>query len=140
MKIYDAENQILGRLSSVVAKELLSGEKILIVNSEKAVLSGNPKSKTSHYSIRVKRGDRFKGPFFPREPSEIVRRTIRGMIPWHKPKGRAAFSNLKVIIGVPEEVKDQKFVKVDNANVDKLKIKYITLGEISAALGAKKRW
>jgi len=36
----DASNQVLGRLASTVAKKLLEGYKVIIVNSEKAVLSG----------------------------------------------------------------------------------------------------
>ena len=41
--IVDATNQILGRLSSIVAKKLLEGYKVIIVNAEKAVVSGEPK-------------------------------------------------------------------------------------------------
>jgi len=140
MKIFDAENQILGRLSSVIAKNLLEGEEVIVVNCEKAVLSGNPKSKLEEYREKVQRGDPHKGPFFPRQPDGIFRRTVRGMLPWHKPKGKSAFKRLKVFIGVPEELKDKKFEKSKEADASKLKVKYITLGELSLRLGGKKRW
>lgn len=140
MIIYDAENQILGRLASVIAKQLLNGEKVFVVNCEKAVLSGRPKSKIDFYLKRRKIGDPLHGPFFPRQPDEIFRRTVRGMLPWHKPKGREAYKNLKVFIGIPEELKNKNFEKVENANASKLKTKYITLEELSIALGAKKTW
>ena len=39
--IIDASNLLLGRLASIIAKRLLSGEEIIVVNAEKAVISGN---------------------------------------------------------------------------------------------------
>jgi large subunit ribosomal protein L13 len=140
MKIYDAENQIVGRLATVIAKELLKGEKVVVVNAEKAVLSGDPKFKKEFYLQRIQRGGPKHGPFFPRQPDGIFRRAVRGMLPWHKPKGREAFKRLKVYIGVPEEFKNKKFEKVADADASKLKCKYITLGELSLEIGGKKRW
>jgi large subunit ribosomal protein L13 len=140
MKVYDAENQILGRLASVIAKQLLNGEKVFVVNCEKAVLAGKPRFKTEHYLHKVQRGYALKGPFFPRTPDGIFRRTVRGMLPWDKPRGRKAYKNLKVFIGLPEDFKNRKLEKVANADASKLRTKYITLGELSVAIGAKKRW
>lgn len=140
MIIYDAENQILGRLSSVIAKQLLKGEKILVVNCEKAVLAGNPKYTIEKYREKVKRGDLHHGPYFPRPPDRIFRRVVRGMLPWDRPKGRKAFKNLKVFISIPEELKNKNMEKVEAADASKLRCKYITLGEVSERLGAKKRW
>ncbi|TAL48107.1 50S ribosomal protein L13 [archaeon] len=138
MKVYDAENQILGRMSSTVAKQLLNGEKVTIVNCEKAVLSGNAKSKKEFYSHRVKRGDPIHGPFFPKQPDNIFRRTVRGMLPWDRTRGREAYKNLKVFIGIPEELKGASFEKIGEADAAKLKRKYMTLNEVSAAIGGKK--
>jgi large subunit ribosomal protein L13 len=138
MKIYDAENQILGRMSSVIAKQLLEGEKVVIVNCEKAVLSGNPKTKKEFYHHRVKRGDPIHGPFFPKQSYNIFRRTIRGMLPWDRTRGREAYKNLQVFTGVPEELKGRTFQKISEADASKLKRKYITLGEISLAVGGKR--
>jgi ribosomal protein uL13 len=140
MKIYNAENQILGRLSTVIAKQLLNDEKVIVVNCEKAVLSGRPKYKEKFYLQRIHRGDVFKGPFFPKTPDGIFRRAVRGMLPWHKPKGRKAFKNLKVFIGLTQEFKDKNLEKVDNADADKLKTKYITIEDLSISIGAKKTW
>jgi len=140
MIVYDAEGQILGRLSSVIAKQLLKGEKISVVNVEKSVLAGNPRSKLEKYMQKMKRGDTFHGPFFPKQPERIFRRTVRGMLPWDRTRGRNAFKNLKVFVGLPEEFKGSKLEKVEVANSSKLKCKYTSLSEISFALGAKKRW
>lgn len=140
MIVYDAENQILGRLASVVAKQLLKGEQVFVVNAERTLLLGSPKFTINAYRVRVQRGDPLHGPFFPKIPSLIFRRTVRGMLPRHKPRGRKAFKNLKVFTGIPEELKDKKFIRVKNADGTGLKTKCITLGSLSVALGAKKRW
>jgi large subunit ribosomal protein L13 len=140
MIIYDAENQILGRLSSVIAKQLLKGEKIFVVNAEKAIISGDPKHTIERYMKKIQRGDPKHGPFFPKQPNRIFRRTVRGMLPWDRAKGRKAYKNLRVFIGLPEEFKNKKLKKVKDADASKLKCKYISLGDLSIALGAKKRW
>jgi large subunit ribosomal protein L13 len=139
MKIYDAENQILGRISSVIAKELLKGEKVVVVNAEKSVLSASREHLFEKYKHKYERGDPIHGPFFPKQPENIFRRTVRGMIPWDKPRGKEAFRNLKVFAGIPEEFAGKTFEKVKNADAEKLKTKYILLEEVTLAMGAKKR-
>jgi len=140
MKVYDATDQILGRFATRIAKELLKGDEIRIVNCEKAVISGDPKVTEKHYLERRQRGDPIHGPFYPRTPDSIVRRTIRGMLPSHKPKGREAFRRLKVYVSIPDELKKEKFIKIKEFDVNKLKCKSISVGALSIALGAKKRW
>ncbi|MEM5853105.1 MAG: 50S ribosomal protein L13 [Candidatus Aenigmatarchaeota archaeon] len=140
MIIYDAENQILGRLCSRIAKDLLNGEKVFVVNCEKAVVSGNPKYIVKKYLEKIWRGDVKHGPFFPKTPDGIFRRTVRGMLPWKKAKGRKAYKNLKVFVGLPEEFRNKEFKKIEEADASKLKTKFLTLEQISLAIGAKKRW
>jgi len=139
MIIYDAENQVLGRLCSVIAKRLLNGEKIAVVNCEKAVLAGRPRSTTDKYLHKYSRGDAIKGPFFPKQPELILRRTVRGMLPWDRTRGRNAYKNLKVYVGIPSELQGKNFEKTA-FNASRLKCSYITLGDVSLALGVKKRW
>ncbi|MGC8812281.1 MAG: 50S ribosomal protein L13 [Candidatus Aenigmatarchaeota archaeon] len=138
--IIDAENQVLGRIASEIAKKLLKGEKVFVVNCEKAVISGNPKYTIKKYLEKIQRGDPKHGPFFPKTPDGIFRRTVRGMLPWDRAKGRKAFKNLKVFIGIPEELKNKNFEKISKADASKLKCKFITLEGLSLALGAKKTW
>lgn len=140
MIIYDAENQILGRLCSVIAKQLLKGEKIFVVNAEKAVVAGNPRYTIEKYLQKIHRGDPKHGPFFPKQPDGIFRRTIRGMLPWDRAKGRKAYKNLKVFISLPEEFKNKKLEKIKTADASRLKCRYISLSELSIALGARKKW
>jgi len=139
MKIYDASNQILGRISSVIAKELLNGEKIVVVNAEKSVLSGDRDFILEKYKHKYERGDPIHGPFFPKQPENIFRRTVRGMLPWDKEKGRVAYRNLKVFSGIPEEYAGKTFDKIKKADAEKLKTKYLLLKEVAHEMGAKKR-
>jgi len=131
--IVDAEGAILGRLSSRVAKMLLKGEDIIIINAEKAVVSGNPKAVIKRFVERRERGYPSKGPFYPRYPDRILRRAVRGMLPYKKDRGRKAFKRLRVYINNPKNLKGEKISKTS----EQLRIKYITLEEISKELGAK---
>jgi large subunit ribosomal protein L13 len=140
MLIYDASDQILGRLATHIAKKLLQGEEVYVVNAEKAIISGKPRYTIEFYKQRRARGEPLKGPFFPRTPEGIFRRCVRGMLPWHRPKGRKAFKKLRVFVGVPDQLKGKEFKKIKEANVSKLKIKYITLERLALELGAKRRW
>jgi len=137
--VIDAANAIVGRLASYVAKELLKGRQIHLVNAEQAVISGNPKFIQEFFDTRVKRGDPYHGPFYPRRPEQILRRVIRGMLPYKKPKGREAFKRLQVHISIPEKLKHKELVKMSGAE-NRLKCKYTTLGDLAIKLGAKKVW
>ena len=139
MKIYDAKDKILGRMSTKIAKDLLRGETVIVINAEKAVLAGDPTFTFKHYLQRIQRGDPTRGPYFPKTPQGIVRRAIRGMLPYKKEKGKTAFKRLKVFVGIPDEYKDKEYIQVKE-DVNKLRCKHITIGELSIKLGAKKRW
>ena len=140
MKIYNASGQILGRISTSIAKDLMKGEKVIVINCEKAVISGRPKSTISHYLERRQRGDPHHGPFYPRTPMGIFKRTVSGMLPRKKPKGRDAMSNLRVYVGIPEDFDIKGSIQLKDADVNRLRCKHITLADLSIALGAKKRW
>ena len=105
--VVDAEGKILGRMASYVAKELLKGKRVAIVNAEKAVITGNPQTILNKYLTRRSIQSTIhprKSPVQPRTPDRIVWRTVRGMLPMKKAKGREALRRLRVFIGVPEEL------------------------------------
>ncbi len=137
MEIIDGEGHILGRLASEVAKEFLKEKekKIAIVNAERVIISGSKEAILKEYKERKDRGSKEKGPFFPKMPDRIVKRTIRGMLPYKRARGREALSRLKVYLGIPEEYEKEKREKVENASVERLSRKYVTLGEVSEKLG-----
>lgn len=136
--IIDATNLIVGRLGTVVAKKALLGETIEIVNSEKAVISGDKTKVFAEYKRRRERGSPLVGPFVPRQPDRFVKRTIRGMLPYKQPKGVTALKNIKCYRSIPEEFEGKKIETIKEANVSKLtKAKHVTVGDICKFLGGK---
>lgn len=133
--VIDASNLILGRMASIVAKRLLMGEWIVIVNAERAAISGKRQSKIRDARAFLEIGHPKKGPFHPRRPDQIVRRTIRGMLPRRLPKGQKALRRLRVFIGVPNELENMAFQTIPEANVGKLKCPYLTVGQLSKEIG-----
>lgn len=136
MVVINAENAVVGRLASYAAKLALSGEEVVIVNAEKAIMTGNKEFIFKKYLQNRTRksitNPRRMGPKYPRRPEDIVRRIIRGMLPYKKPRGRDAFKKVKVTVGVPEgTVVDVNFASNPNTN------KFVTIGELSKYLGAK---
>lgn len=130
--VIDAEGATLGRLGTNVAKRLLNGEVIAVVNSEKAIISGKKDMIKKRYQQKRDVGTYRKGPFFPRTPERIVKRTIRGMIPYQKPQGREAYKRLKCYIGLPDEFKNEKMEKIENTK--KNPVNFMTVNELSKAL------
>jgi large subunit ribosomal protein L13 len=128
MKTIDGTNAVLGRLSSAVAKELLKGNAIHIVNAEKVIITGDSQHIINNYLERRRRGSPQHGPFFPSTPDAIVRRCVRGMLPYKTSKGRAAFKNLKVSVGGTGGEGMQKPVRTS----------YVTVGKVAEALGWRK--
>ncbi len=132
----DGSDHIMGRLATYVAKQLLNGEDVVVVNTEKLVITGRKENILEDYKQRRARGKIRKGPYYPRMPDRLFRRTVRGMMPYQEPKGRVAYKRLKVYIGVPRELEGVKAKKVENA-LDKGAIRKMYLGDVSRWLGAK---
>ncbi len=133
-RIIDAEGKILGRLASKIAETARDGEEVVVVNSEKAVISGDSERVKKEYKRKYDRGTRHDGPYFPKSPSRILKRTVRGMLPYKQPKGKEAFDRVKTYIGVPEEFKDHE--ELDVKKGEDLKYRnYVKLGEVSEFIG-----
>jgi len=136
MAVIDAKDHIVGRLASVVAKRLLDGEEIVVVNAEKALMTGDRYVLFKEFKWRREVGSSRKGPYYPRRPDRILERAIRGMVPHKKPRGRMILRNLKVYVAVPEEFKDKKLEKIPDA-MRITTARYLSLGEISKNLGSE---
>lgn len=136
--IIDAKDTILGRLSSYVAKQVLLGSKVDVINCEECVISGRKHAILNEYIRRLHRKAPTKAPYFYRRPDMLVKRTIRGMIPFKRARGRDAFKNVKCYIGVPENLKNEKALTVGNAGVEKLQsADYLKVKDICKAVGTK---
>ena len=133
--IINAEGLILGRMASIIAKRLLTGEEIIVVNAEKAVISGKKKSKVRVVKEFLEVGHPKKGPFHYRRPDRILRRTIRGMLPYKQPKGKQAYKRLKVFIGIPEGLESKEMESLPEAHAKKLSCSFFTLGDLAREIG-----
>jgi len=134
----DATNQIAGRLSSKIAKLVLSGKRVVVVNAEKALISGSRTSVINQWKERLELGSKVNpiyGPIHPRRPDNILRRMVRGMVPRKKPKGATAMKRLRVYIGVPSGLDQSKMTKFGETTATRPIPVYVTMGDLSKSLG-----
>jgi large subunit ribosomal protein L13 len=133
----DAKDLLVGRFATHVAKQALLGEKINIVNCEKAVISGSKEEVVAKFKNSRDRGAT-KGPFLHRTPAKFVKRIIRGMIPYKKGRGKEAFEKITCYNKVPEDLLNEKFITYEEANIEKLpNLRYVDVGHICKQLGGK---
>lgn len=133
--IIDAKGLILGRMASSVAKYLLQGERVVILNAEKATISGKRQHIVQDAKSFLEVGHPRKGPLHYRKPDRIVRKTIRGMLPHRKTKGKEAYKRLRVYLGIPKGFEDKETQTIIEARADKLKSPYISVGELAKEVG-----
>lgn len=136
----DAAGQIVGRMCSRIAKLLLSGNSVVVVNADKALFSGHRSSVMVDFLDRLKIASVVHpkhGPFHPRTPSGILTRTIRGMIPRTKSKGVSAMKRLRVYEEVPKGMEKVAFTSFDEAKATKPLAYYVPLGEVAERIGWK---
>jgi len=138
--VINGDGLLLGRLASIVAQRSLAGEEIAIVNVEKVVISGSRARVLGNYRHKRERGASGShwGPFVPRRPDHLMKRTIRGMLPYKRPRGVAAMKAIRCYVGVPVELVGKEMEVVEEAHMNRLNNpSFITLGAVSTFLGAK---
>ena len=136
--VFDAENKILGRMASESAKHLLNGESVVILNAEKAIITGRKKEIIKRYMVRVGLTDKANpdhSPYWSKRPDLLVKRVVRGMLPYRKPSGKSAYRNLRVFMGVPEEFKGKVNAEAGSKERKTLYTEHITIKELSSRMG-----
>jgi len=136
LTIIDARGLVLGRMASIVAKRLMKGEKIIIVNASDAVISGKRLSIIREKEKFLQIGHHRKGPVHPRTPEGIVKKVIKGMLPRKKPCGMDAIKKLRVYSGMPTEF-ESKTITLPEVDVRTLKGSYIKVSELAHNLSWK---
>eukprot|EP00347_Sterkiella_histriomuscorum_P013434 403364720 len=143
--VIDGRGHLVGRLASKVAKELLNGQRVVVVRCELLLRSGSlfrNKLKYHEFLNKANNSNPRRGQFHFRAPSRIFWRVIRGMLPHKTPKGATALGKLKVFEGIPYPY-DQKrrMVVPDALKVLRLKShrKFTVLGELAAQIGWTKK-
>ena len=139
--VVDARDCIFGRVASNVAQRALDGDRVAVVNAEQAVITGSEDDVVSKFQKRRELGSD-RGPYYPKRPDGIFKRSIRGMVPHKKPRGREAFENIRVYVGNPYEGDDDHEAEVlEDTSLDRLSnIKFVSLGDVSESIGANVTW
>lgn len=81
--VVDARHHMLGRLASIVAKELLNGQKVVVVRCEEICISGGLVRQKMKYLRFLRKRMNTKpshGPIHFRAPGKIFWRTVRGSV------------------------------------------------------------
>ncbi|ADV25581.1 ribosomal protein L13 [Cryptococcus gattii Ru294] len=140
--VIDGKGHLLGRLASVVAKQILTGQKVTVVRCEEINCSGSFfRNKIKYHNYLHKRhivNPKKSGPFHFRAPSRILYKAIRGMVPHKSSRGAAALKRLELYEGVPPaQDRVKKMVVPAALRVLRLKPgrKFCTLKRISAEVG-----
>ncbi|WP_435076054.1 50S ribosomal protein L13 [Halococcus sp. AFM35] len=135
--VVDARDCILGRVASQVAERALDGETVAVVNAEEAIITGSDEDVMGVFEQRAQLGSD-SGPYYPKRPDRIMKRSIRGMLPYKRPRGREAFESIRVYVG--DTFEDDAEV-LEGTSLDRLSnIKFVQLGEVSENLGANVTW
>ncbi len=139
--VVDARDCILGRVASEVAQRALDGERIAVVNAEEAIITGDKEDVFGTYRKRLQlQSD--SGPYYPKRPDTIFKRSVRGMLPYKKTRGREALDSIRIYVGNPYENDDDSEAEVlEGTSLDRLSnIRFVQLGEVSEQLGANVTW
>ncbi len=139
--VYNAKDQILGRLASRVAKDLIKGKKVAVVNARMAVITGSKRSILEKYKRRLglqEKENPEHSPYWSRRPDMLFKRIVRGMLPYRKAHGKAAYKRLRVFQLVPEELKNFKYEDFKTKDLKSIYVNHITLEELSTLLGYEK--
>ena len=136
--IVDGTDHIAGRLCSNVAKLLLQGNRVSVVNCDKIMISGKRKSIIEEYKAFLEISSILHpkhGPFHPRRPDTMISRMVRGMLPRKKPSGQAALKRLRAYIEVPKELKSVKKIQFENAKIKKSNSYFTSMASLGETIG-----
>uniref|UniRef100_A0A2P2ID24 Large ribosomal subunit protein uL13 n=1 Tax=Hirondellea gigas TaxID=1518452 RepID=A0A2P2ID24_9CRUS len=118
--IIDCRGHLMGRLASIVSKELLKGQKVVLVRTEEIIISGSIFRNRINFQFFLNKAmntNPRRGPFHKRSPADMIKRTIRGMIPHRTKRGTSALKRLKAFEGVPPKYQRRKRVVIPDALV-----------------------
>ena len=137
--VVDATDHIAGRLSSNVAKLLIKGNRVSVVNCEKIMMSGTRSNQIQEYRefLEINSIINYKhGPKHYRRPDTVMAKMIRQMLPFdRKPSGKESFQRLRTYIGSPKEIKSLEKIQFEKAKIRKTASNYTQLGELCRVIG-----
>ena len=126
--VINGDKHLAGRLCSVVAKMLLNGNRVVLVNAEKILISGSRANILKENELRLEITSRVHpkhGPFHPRRPDTYI-------------EGNAAKKLLRVYISVPEKYQKAEQKTIETALAPRSLSYYTTIGELCSSMGWRK--
>ncbi|MFA5126178.1 MAG: 50S ribosomal protein L13 [archaeon] len=138
--IVDAKGLVAGRLASKVAKAVIRGESVTIVNAEEAIIVGNKESTLAKFKMRVDaavKSNPHYGPKYSRIPDRMLRRMIRNMFPTKKRAKKRMIERLTIFNSIPKELEQEKMEKYEDIKCNE-RYSFMTLKELALLLGG--RW
>jgi large subunit ribosomal protein L13 len=139
--VYDAKGKILGRFASTVARDLIAGKRVAVINAEGAVIVGSKRVIFDKYTTRLNLQEKQNpehSPYWSRRSDMLVKLAIRGMLPKEKRTGADAYRRLMVFSGVPEQLNKVKPIEIKTKDVNTIYMPHVTIKELSRALGYNK--
>ena len=137
--VVDATDHIAGRLSSNVAKLLINGNRVSVVNCEKIMMSGTRSNQIKEYREFLEINSIINpkhGPVHYRRPDTLMTKMIRQMLPYdRKPSGKEAHQRLRTYIGSPKELKSLAKIQFEKAKIKKTASNYTSIGELCRIIG-----
>ncbi|MFA5357764.1 MAG: 50S ribosomal protein L13 [archaeon] len=137
--IVDVNGMVAGRVATKIAKALIKGETVTVLNAEGAIIVGTKESILDKFKRRINasvKSNPYYGPKYDRVPSKMFKRTIKGMLPNRSRTVERLLKNLKVYNAVPKEFKDKKFDDIGSPKYDE-RHDFMTLKEIAHLCGGK---
>lgn len=137
--VIDATDLVLGRLGSHIAKRLLLGESIKLVNCKEAVILGKKKFLVERYKNKLSNKVVKQGPYYSRSPADIVKRSFRNMLPYKNQRGAEAYKRLKCFNSVPSTLLNSEKEVIEAAKLDRTSVFYYTkVEDVCKVLGYTK--
>jgi len=137
--VVDATDHIAGRLSSNVAKLLVNGNRVSVVNCEKIMMSGTRSNQIKEYREFLEINSVINpkhGPVHYRRPDTLMAKMIRQMLPHdRKPSGKEAHQRLRTYIGSPKELKSLEKIQFEKSKIKKTASNYTSIGELCRTIG-----
>jgi large subunit ribosomal protein L13Ae len=143
--VIDGKQHLVGRLAAVIAKELLNGQRIVLVRAEELVKSGplykNKMKYVEWLTLKSNTNPRHGGPYHFKSPARLFWRVVRGMVRHKTARGTAALERLRVYEGCPAPYSHMKRQLVPSAmRATRLGNgrKFCRMGDLCSAIGWNK--
>ena len=138
--IVDVKDMVAGRVASKIAKMIINGENVTVVNAQDVVVVGTPAGIMEKYERRVNaavKSNPHYGPKYARIPDRMFRRMVRNMLPTQKSVKERIIKRLMVYNAVPVELAKEKALVFDEYACNH-RHHAMTFKEIATHLGG--RW